>query len=597
MNKYFKLLVFLKGHTRLFVMAVGMMFLASMFEVFQLGMAPLVIDIIFNKKEIVIPNQLPGFLEDFVAKVNNIDPSTLFNLFPVILIVGILLKQLFVFLHKFFMCDVSQRILRDIRLKLYEKIQELSLDYFGEKRSGELISRIMNDVQYVEGAISYGLTDLFKQSFMLLMFIGTAFIIYPKAAVIIFFVFPFLVFPLSRIGKRLRKITKSSQEKIADINSQLIETIQGVQLVKAFGTEEYETKRFQSNNNAFYKLQMSSIKRIILISPITEIIGAICGATIFYFIGRPVLEGEVSLGVFVLFFGCVMSIISPIKKLGNVNALVQRAFAANDRIYDILDSKPSVIEKSNAVELHEMKDKISFEDVEFHYDEESGVVLSDINLEIKKGELVAVVGPTGTGKTTLVSLIPRFYDPTKGSVKMDGRNLKEGTFLSLRKQISIVAQETILFNDTVKANICYGLDDVSQERIEEAAKSAFAHRFIIKMPQGYDNVIGDRGFRLSGGEKQRIAIARAILRNPPILLLDEATSQLDSESEKFVQEALDKLMKGRTVVVIAHRLSTIKRADKIVVLQEGKIVGLGPHEELIKTCDLYKKLHDMQFNV
>ncbi|MCK5179034.1 MAG: ATP-binding cassette domain-containing protein, partial [Candidatus Omnitrophica bacterium] len=256
-----------------------------------------------------------------------------------------------------------------------------------------------------------------------------------------------------------------------------------------------------------------------------------------------------------------------------------------------------VVEKPDAGQLSEMADSIKIEHADFSYDEESGIVLKDINLEVKKGEIVAIVGPTGTGKTTLVNLIPRFYDPTGGTIKMDGIDLKDVTFRSLRDQIGIVTQESILFNDTVKANISYGQQDATQEEIESVAKKAFAHRFVTKMPKGYETMIGDRGFRLSGGEKQRISIARAILKNPPILILDEATSQLDSESEKYVQEALDLLMQGRTVVAIAHRLSTIKKADKIVVLEHGQIVGIGPHAQLLETCPLYKRLYEMQFSI
>lgn len=292
-----------------------------------------------------------------------------------------------------------------------------------------------------------------------------------------------------------------------------------------------------------------------------------------------------------------MSIISPIKKLGNVNAITQQALAANERIYDVLDATVTVVEKLKALSLPILKEKIIIENVSFQYDRESGLVLNDINLEIKCGELVAIVGPTGTGKSTLVNLIPRFYDPIQGAVRFDGINVRDVTLASLRGQIGIVTQENILFNDTVLANVSYGHREATQSEIEEAARKAFSHQFIIKMPQGYETIIGDRGFRLSGGEKQRIAIARAILKNPPILILDEATSQLDSESERFVQEALDKLMQGRTVVAIAHRLSTIKKADKIIVLDHGRIVGLGTHDQLLTACELYNRLYQTQFNM
>jgi len=402
---------------------------------------------------------------------------------------------------------------------------------------------------------------------------------------------------MAKIGRKLRKLSKSAQERMADINSLLVETISGVRVVKAFGMEDYESKRFSNQNQNFYKVKMKSIMRMLIMGPITELIGAVFGLMIFAWMGSQVIQGNISFGIFALFFGSMMSIISPLKKLSNVNAITQQALAASDRIYDVLDTKPSVVEKSGAENLGIMQSKIELENVYFAYDQDSGNILKDINLEIKAGDIVAIVGPTGAGKSTLVNLIPRFYDPSEGKVTMDGTNLRETTFKSLRGQIGIVTQETILFNDTVKANITYGHLEASQEDVESAAKKAFAHQFVADMPEGYNTLIGDRGFRLSGGEKQRIAIARAILKNPPILILDEATSQLDSESERFVQEALDKLMIDRTVICIAHRLSTIKKATKIVVLREGQIIGIGQHEELLKSCDLYKRLYETQFQM
>lgn len=578
-------------------MAIFFMFLASIFEVFQIGLAMPMVDIVFNKKKIVVPNQLPDFLAQYVDKLNNMDPNRLFWFFPFILIGGIFLKQFFTFCHGYVMSDVSQRILRDVRGKLYHQLQNLSLDYFSEKRTGELISRITHDVQLIENSISYGLTDLFKQSFMIVMFIATAFTIFPKGAIVIFTIFPLISLPMASIGKRLRKLANNYQSKMADINSLLLETITGIKLVKVFCMEDYESKRFNIENQSYYKLKMKSIKRTLVISPITEIFGAVCGAVVFLWIGKSVVDGEISFGVFILFFGSIMSIISPVKKLGNVNALVQQALSANERIYEVLDSQPSVKEKVNPLFIKEMRGSIKICGVDFSYSQATGIVLKDINLEIKKGEIVAIVGPTGSGKTTLINLIPRLYDPVKGVIKVDGTDLRGVSFKSLRDQIGIVTQETILFNDTVKANISYGQLSADIKDIKQAAKNAYADQFIEKMPHGYDTVIGERGFRLSGGEKQRISIARALLRNPPILLLDEATSALDSQSEKFVQGALDVLMKDRTVIAIAHRLSTVKKADKIVVLEGGRIVGLGKHDALIENCSLYKRLHDMQFQL
>jgi subfamily B ATP-binding cassette protein MsbA len=383
---------------------------------------------------------------------------------------------------------------------------------------------------------------------------------------------------------------------MADINSILLETISGAKIVKAFCTEHDEIKRFEEKNRDFYNIKMKTVKRLLILSPMTEIFGVICGTLIFLWLGQQVRDGVLSTGTFSLFLGSILRVISPVKKLGNVNAITQQALSANERIYHVLDLQPSVKEIAGAKTLGHLRDRIVLENIHFRYDQESEEVLRGINLEIRTGELVAIVGPTGTGKSTLVNLIPRFYDPTVGRITFDGIEIREASFHSLRKQIGIVTQETFLFNDTVRANIAYGAPQASQAEVESAAKKAYAHQFIMEMPNQYETIIGDRGFRLSGGEKQRIAIARAILENPPVLILDEATSQLDSESEKFVQEALDELMQGRTVIAIAHRLSTVKKADKIVVLEKGKIVGLGRHESLLQECDLYKRLYVTQFH-
>ncbi len=597
-KNYLKMLRFLRGYEKLFVLAVGIMFISSFFEVFQLGLMVPLVDVIFTHKQIRVPNShLPQFILDLISRLNHMDPHKAIVPFLFVTILVMSIKNFIIFAYSFLMSDISQRLMRDIRYKLYEKIQNLSLDYFSAKRTGELVSRITFDVNIIENAVSYGLIDLFKQSFVIIICIITAFSIYPQGALIIFLVFPLIIYPLSRIGNRLKAISKGTQEKMADINAHLLETISGVKLIKAFCTEDYEINKFKGQNHELYKLKMKSVKRLILISPITEIIATVCACVVLWMLGRKVMEGDLSFGVFSMFLGSIMTLVSPIKKLGNVNALIQQALAANERIYSVLEKQPSVKEKKGAIVVGELKRSIELKDICFQYDKNSGIVLKNINLEVKKGELIAIVGPTGSGKTTLVNLFPRFYDPVKGTVYMDGIDIKDVTLKSLRQQFGIVSQETILFNDTVRANIAYGRMDAAKEEIEEAAKKAFAHRFIQNMPNGYDTIIGERGFRLSGGEKQRIAIARAILKNPPILILDEATSQLDSESEKYVQEALDKLMQHRTVVAIAHRLSTIKKADKIVVLEKGKIVGVGSHYELLQNCSLYKRLYNMQFQI
>ncbi|MEW5895666.1 MAG: ABC transporter ATP-binding protein [Candidatus Omnitrophota bacterium] len=597
MQGYWKLLRFLKDHKRLFGLAVIAMFFSSLFEGFQISFLIPITDRIFNKKEIVLPNDLPEPVMDLVDRLNSISPETLFWTLPFVALALILIKHIFTFIHGYLMNDLAQRVLRDVRMKLYEKIQSLSLDYFNKKRTGELVSRVTNDVSIIENAVSYAVTDLFTQIFLIITYVVIALSIHTQASLITFFILPWVIWPVSKIGKKLKKLGYGEQESVADISSILLETINGIKVIKAFCTERFEFNRFLKKNFEYYKIKMKTVKRTKFLDPISEIFGVICGILIIFWLGRQVMDGELSFGVFAVFFGSILSIIRPIKKLGNVNAIVQRAISANERIYAVLDEEPTVKEKLHALELGELKEKIVFKNVNFKYDQDGLVILKDINLEIRRGELVAIVGPTGSGKSTLVNLIPRFYDPQEGQVLFDGVDLKDVAFCSLRKQIGIVSQDTFLFNETVKYNIAYGGGDVSKEDIEEAARQAYAHRFIVDMEQGYNTVIGDRGVRLSGGEKQRVTIARAILKNPPILILDEATSALDSESEKYVKEALDDLMKGRTVIAIAHRLSTIMQADKIVVIDDGRIVDKGTHEELISRGGLYKRLYETQFDV
>ena len=595
MKNYLKLLSFLKGHRGRFGVAIIFIILSSMFEGVQLSFILPVIDRIFTNKPIIIPNKVPVFLSNIVNKLNTTDNHTLFWAIPLGFIILFCIKQVVLFWSDYFMNDIAMSVMRDVRLRLFERIQTLSLDYFSRKRTGELVSRITNDVGNIDNAISYAVTDLVKQPFLVLIFMAISFTINTKGTLIVLLMFPLIGWPMTLISKKLRKIAKNTQEKMADINSHLMETISGVRILKAFGTEKYEIQRFRQQNHDYYKLRMKSIRNLILMGPITEIVGALCGIAIVLVLGKEVLKNHLSFGVFMLFFASILQVIRPIKRMANVQTIIQQALAANVRIYEVLETKPTVVEKTDALELGIIKEKIEIQGATFQYDEPSGNVLHDIDLVIKKGELVAIVGPTGSGKSTLVNLIPRFYDVTKGRIVFDGVDVKEVTFKSLRGQVGIVTQEAILFNDTVKNNIAYGTFDVTLDQIKQVAEMAFADKFIEKMPKGYDTFIGDRGFRLSGGEKQRLTIARAILKNPPILILDEATSSLDSESEKYVQEALDKLMQGRTVIAIAHRLSTIMKADKIVVLEHGKMVGIGKHDDLLFSCPLYRRLYETQF--
>jgi len=595
MKNYLRLLKFLKGYEKRFGVAIIFIVFSSLFEGVQLSFILPVVDRIFENKPIVIPNKIPVFLTHFIDKLNSIDVHTLFWMTPLCFMVLFTFKQVVQYFADYFMNNIAQAVMRDVRSRLFERIHTLSLDYFSGKRTGELVSRITNDVGTIENAISYAVTDIVKQPFLILVFMGMSLMVNTKGTLFVLLLFPLIGWPMMLINKKLRKIAKTTQEKMADINSLLMETISGVRILKAFGTEKYEIRRFWQQNHDFYKLRMKAFRIMNLMGPITEMMGSLCGMLILLFLGKEVMKGQMSFGVFMLSMIAITSVIRPIKRLANVLTILQAALVANVRIYEVLDTKPTVVEKNDAVGVEIFKDKIEIEKVNFQYDAASGIVLQDINLTIKKGELVAIVGPTGSGKSTLVNLIPRFYDVTQGRILFDGTDVKDASFKSLRGQVGIVTQEAILFNDTVRNNIAYGTFDVTTEQVQEVAQMAFADKFIERMPKGYDTFVGDRGFRLSGGEKQRLTIARAILKNPPILILDEATSQLDSESEKYVQEALDKLMLGRTVIAIAHRLSTIMKADRIVVLEQGKMVGIGKHDDLLFSCPLYRRLYETQF--
>ncbi|MFH0935676.1 MAG: ABC transporter ATP-binding protein [Candidatus Omnitrophota bacterium] len=592
MRDYLKLLRFVRPYLPKFFIAAVCMAFSAIFDGVQLAMIVPLSDKVLTDKKIVIPSKLPAFLANFVDKLNNTPPAVMLNYMAISVLALFILKGIFGFLQSYIMSDIGQRVVRDIKSRLYAKLQSLSLDYFTHKRGGEMISRITNDVKLVENAVSYGATDLVYQGFLVVIFLSMTFLIYFKMAMISIILVPLIALPIVKVGRILRKLSRQSQEKMADINSLLYETIIGTRIVKAFNMEDYEIKKFDRINQDYYKISMKGIKRLLILSPATEILGCIAGVTVFFWGGREVITGTLSFGVFGLFLGSLLSLIRPFKKLSQVNSLNQQAVAASERIYEVLETSPSVQEGFGAAELRVFHKEIVFEGVWFSYARQQ--ILKDINLTVKKGSMLAIVGPSGTGKTTLMDLIPRFYDPQRGRILIDGIDIRKASLKSLRRQIGIVTQETILFNDSIRANIAYGTPDISLALIEEAAVQAHAHDFIKQLPSGYDTVIGDRGMKLSGGERQRIAIARALLKNPPILLLDEATSQLDTEAERIVQDALDKLIQGRTVFVIAHRLSTVKGVHRIVVIDKGAIVEEGSHSELLGNNGLYKRLYQMQ---
>ncbi|HON59447.1 MAG TPA: lipid A export permease/ATP-binding protein MsbA [Smithella sp.] len=512
---------------------------------------------------------------------------------PVLVVLIFFLKGLCHYGQSVLMSSIGLRIVTDLRNKLYEHIQRQSLAFFTEHPTGVLMSRITNDVQSVQTASAEAITSLVKDTFTLISLIGVIFYTDWKLALISIVVFPLTIYPISFFGKKMRNVTKASQITMGNLSSLLQETISGTRIVKAFSMEHYESDRFAVENEKLFKYNMKAVSVNAISGPLMDFLGGLGIAAVIFYGGYNVIKGYSTPGTFFSFIAALLMLYEPIKRLTNVNNTINQGIAGAERIFNIIDRIPDIQDKPNAIDLPPVTQGIDIQNVTFCY--EKTPVLKNINLSIKAGEVVAFVGMSGGGKTSLVNLIPRFYDVTEGRILIDGHDIREVTLKSLRSQVAIVTQQTILFNDTVKNNIAYGDIQRTDQEIMEAAKAANAHHFIMRLPQGYDSNIGELGTKLSGGEKQRISIARALLKNAPILILDEATSSLDTEAEIEVQEALDNLMKGRTTLVIAHRLSTIRNADRIVVLSHGEIVEEGTHEQLLNQKGEYFRLYNLQF--
>jgi len=488
---------------------------------------------------------------------------------------------------------IGQKIIKRFRDELYNHIQDLPLAFFYKEKTGVLMSRITNDVNIVKNMLTSAITSSIKDVFTV---IGLTFLIFwqiPKLAIFSFLVLPFAYYPIVAIGRRVRRVSRGCQEAMADMNAFLHETLAGNKIVKAFQREDYEKKRFFKQTRKVFKLEVKEIKAKSISSPLMEFLGSLGAAFTIWYGGTQVISGVYTTGTFMSFLAAVIMLYQPIKKLSKLNNAVQKGLSATDRIFDVLEQKTSIVEKANPLSIKRQTHTVSFNNVSFKYEDD--MVLKDINLAVKKGEVIALVGTSGGGKTSLVNLIPRFYDVSEGVIKIDDIDIRDASVSSLRDNISIVTQEPILFNDSVKNNIAYGKKDASDEEIIAAARSAFAYDFIQGFPDKFETSIGELGGRLSGGEKQRICIARALLKDAPILILDEATSSLDTESEMLVQKALENLMKGRTTFIIAHRLSTIGYADRIIVVVNGRVVEEGKHQELIDRKGEYFKLYNLQF--
>ena len=512
---------------------------------------------------------------------------------PIVIIAIYFIKGACNYGQTMLMSFIGQRVVTDLRSELYNHIQMQPLSFFTKNSTGILMSRITNDVNLIQGAVSEAVTSLFKDSFTL---VGLIFVIFYrdwKLALIAMVVFPLTVYPIARFGEKMRKVATGTQITMGRLTSLLQETISGTRIVKAFGMEDYEGKRFGKENENLFRFFMKAVSIRALSSPFMEFLGGLGIAAIVFYGGYQVIHGVSTPGNFFSFLTALIMLYEPVKRLTNVNNTVQQGISAAVRVFGIMDITPGIKNRENATELPRISDGIEIRNVTFSYDNEP--VLKNINLHIKSGEVVAFVGMSGGGKTTLVNLIPRFYDVTEGEILIDGHDIRDVTMESLRGQIGIVTQQTILFNDTVRNNIAYGDIKKSDEEIINAAKSANAYPFIKNLPEGFETVIGEQGTRLSGGERQRLSIARALLKNAPILILDEATSSLDTEAEMEVQGALENLMEGRTTFVIAHRLSTISHANRIVAIVNGEIVEEGTHESLLTQKGEYFKLYNMQF--
>jgi len=615
-NTYLRILSFVKPYWKHVVISIAFSILYAILSGASIYLMIPLLDTLFQESastqmelesssldgtSAAIPDWLINVKEDFVLWFNNYilsgDKVDILTNICILIILAFSLKNIFGYLQAYFMAHVEYGAMRDLRDKAYIHLNKLSLNYFKKEKVGNLISKFTNDINIVQSSISATFSNLIKEPVTIFVFFGIAFSISWKLTILAIFIVPVSTLIIVWIGKILKKQTSIIQSKLADITSILQESISGVKVVKAFGMERFENKKFMKETNNYFILALRIIRIRNSSSPITEIISVIIGATIIYFGGLLVLEeGTLSASQFMGFLFAIFQMMPPIKTLGGVNNRIQEASAAAERIFEIMDTEPDIRNKDGSVELTEFIKSIEFKNVSFNYEETNDAILTDISFIVKRGEIIALVGPSGGGKSTLVDLIPRFYDPTKGVIKIDDIDIRELKLDSLRGKMGIVTQDTFLFDGTIKDNIAYGLEDCPLEKIVQAAKTANAHEFILDASDGYDTIVGERGVKLSGGQKQRLTIARALLKDPEIMIFDEATSALDNESEILVQQAIERLMVNRTTFVIAHRLSTIRNATKILVIDNGRIVQMGTHNELINDeKGLYKKLYELQF--
>jgi ABC-type multidrug transport system fused ATPase/permease subunit len=546
-----------------------------------------------SRKAAEVKEAMNGWVNGLVSAGSRTD--MLFR-FCVVILVVVLAKNLFLYLQGFFMIYVQQSMMRTFRDRLFAKYQRLSLDYFHHRRTGQVMSRVTNDVIVLNESIDLGFNRLVTDSTFVFVLVIFLLVLSWKLTLLAMVVLPVVFGFIWFVGRKMRKYSGRSQERMADVNSVLEESINNMRIVKAFSMERFESNKFFDATHNYFRSLLHMMRVGALASPINDTLATLAGVAILLFAGSQIIsgKGDMNAGDFMTFVLAMFSLIKPVKSLSQIHIKLQEGMAAADRVFEVLDTPEKITERSDAAEMSRFENSIRYEHISFSYNPNEPV-LRDVSFEVRRGEVVAVVGPSGAGKSTLLDLLPRFYDPQAGTISIDGRNIRDLKLSSLRGLMGIVTQETFLFNDTIRNNIAYGLNGLPVERVEEAARAANAHDFVTQFPKGYETVVGNRGEMLSGGQRQRLAIARALLKNPQILIFDEATSSLDTESEVLVQEAIDHLMANRTTLVIAHRLSTIKNANRILVIDEGRIVECGSHAELIGSGGLYARLYSMQF--
>ena len=537
---------------------------------------------------------VPWLIKNVVDEVLQAKDLGMLNLVVVAILMVFLIRGFATYGQTYTMSYIGQRVIIDIRQALFKHLQRLDQAYFDRRKTGQIMSNLTNDVGALQTAIVDNLISLITEAVTLIGSLVSMILIDWKLTLVTLIIVPVVLGLVNVFGKKLRLAGHEVQGRIADITSLLQEVISSIRIVRSFARESHEIEQFEHENQRNFRAAMKATKLSSLLSPLVEFSAAIAVTVILWYGGYNVVTGVISAGSLIAFLIYAINLSNPVKRLSQVYSNIQKSMAAGDRVFEILDTEPEVKEKPNAKDLPELKGDVEFDNVSFSYDGEKNA-LDSLNLHVPAGRIIAVVGPSGAGKTTIANLLPRFYDVTDGALRIDGVDVRDVTFKSLREQIGLVPQETMLFNASIKDNILYGRLDGTDEEVYAAAKAANALEFIEKMPEGMDTIVGERGSSLSGGQRQRIAIARVFLKDPKILILDEAASALDTESEKLVQEALERLMKNRTAFVIAHRLSTIKNADQIIVMKQGRVVESGTHEELLEQDGLYMSLYSIQF--